>query len=111
MRIVPVFIKYTDSTITSPAAFRKELSRVKQKGYSIDDEEEELGVRCLAAPVFNPLGEVTTALSVTGTTAQIPSESVDKLAEKASAAVSSMSADEADEFEPFDDFESEAATA
>ena len=79
---VESFVKYTDSTITSPAAFRKELSRVKQKGYSIDDEEEELGVRCLAVPVFNPLGEVTTALSVTGTTAQIPADSFDKLAEK-----------------------------
>lgn len=75
------FAKYTDSTITSAVAFRKELTRVKQKGYSIDDEEEESGVRCLAAPVFNPLGELISAVSVTGTTAQIPSYSFAKLAE------------------------------
>src|SRR5688572_7727553 len=67
------FAKYTEETITSPANFREELIRVKQKGYSIDDEEEEVGVRCVAVPVFNPLGELVTALSVTGTTAQISS--------------------------------------
>lgn len=78
---VESFVKYTDATITSTAAFRKELARVKQKGYAIDDEEEEVGVRCLAAPVFNPLGELISAVSVTGTTAQIPSGSFSKLAE------------------------------
>lgn len=79
--VVECFVKYTDATITSTAAFRKELAGVKQKGYSIDDEEEELGVRCVAAPVFNPLGELISAVSVTGTTAQIPSGSFSKLAE------------------------------
>src|SRR5262245_7432834 len=74
------FAKYTEATITSPANFRKDLIRVKQKGYSIDDEEEEAGVRCVAAPVFNPLGELVTAVSVTGTTAQISSDSFDKMA-------------------------------
>jgi DNA-binding IclR family transcriptional regulator len=72
---------YTDATITSSAGFRKELLRVKQKGYSVDDEEEELGVRCLGVPVFNQLGELIAALSVTGTTAQIPRDSFDGLSE------------------------------
>ena len=74
------FTKYTEATITSAANFRKELIRVKQKGYSIDDEEEEVGVRCLATPVFNPLGELVTALSITGTTAQISPDSFERLA-------------------------------
>jgi IclR family KDG regulon transcriptional repressor len=73
------FVKYTEATITSPTNFHKELVRVKQRGYAIDDEEEEAGVRCVAAPVFNPLGELVSALSVTGTTAQISSDGVDKL--------------------------------
>jgi IclR family KDG regulon transcriptional repressor len=72
--------RYTEATITSPVDFRKELVRVKQKGYSIDDEEEEAGVRCVAAPVFNPLGELVTALGVTGTTAQISSDRFETLA-------------------------------
>ena len=36
-------------------------------------------MRCVAAPVFNPLGELVTAVSVTGTTAQISADSFDKL--------------------------------
>src|SRR6202035_763349 len=51
------FARYTQRTITSPAALRKELIRVRQRGYAVDDEEEELEVRCIAAPVFNQSGE------------------------------------------------------
>jgi IclR family KDG regulon transcriptional repressor len=72
--------RHTEATITSPVDFRKELVRVKQKGFSIDDEEEEAGVRCVAVPVFNPLGELVTALGVIGTTAQISSDSFERLA-------------------------------
>jgi len=85
------FAKYTEATITSSANFRKELIRVKQKGYSIDDEEEEAGVRCVAVPVFNPLGELITALSVTGTTAQISSDGFEKLAATAKESASRIS--------------------
>jgi DNA-binding IclR family transcriptional regulator len=39
-----------------------------------------MGVRCVAVPVFNPLGELIAALSVTGTTTQIPTDGFDRLA-------------------------------
>jgi len=68
------FTHYTKMTITDPAGLREELSRVRSEGYSVDDEEEELGVRCIAAPVLNPSGEVIAAVSVTGTTFQIRPE-------------------------------------
>ena len=38
------FVKYTDVTITSRAAYKEELVKVSQKGYAVDDEEEEPGV-------------------------------------------------------------------
>ena len=38
------FVKYTDVTITSRAAYKEELVKVRQKGYAVDDEEEEPGV-------------------------------------------------------------------
>lgn len=53
----------TPHTITSPAAFSAELARVRERGWAIDDEEEELGVRCLAAPV-GPGARAVAALSV-----------------------------------------------
>ena len=74
------FHRFTNKTITSWEAFRKELSKVRQLGYSMDDEEEELGVRCLASPILTGTGETLAAVSVTGTTSQICAEEAKKLA-------------------------------
>lgn len=74
------FAHYTGKTITSPNLLRKELARVRQRGYGIDDEEEELEVRCLAAPVYNQSGEFMAALAIAGTIGQIRDENIDELA-------------------------------
>jgi DNA-binding IclR family transcriptional regulator len=73
--------KRTPKTITSLTRFLVELGKVRQRGYAIDDEENSLGARCVAVPVFGPTGEVEAALGVTGTTTQIEHSSVPKLAE------------------------------
>ncbi|BDC49353.1 IclR family transcriptional regulator [Bryobacterales bacterium F-183] len=78
----PTYIRYTRNTITSPKALRRELSRARACGYAVDDEEEEIGVRCVAVPVFQPNGQFTAGLSVTGTTSQIPLDSIDALAQR-----------------------------
>lgn len=57
--------KYTPNTITSPDMFKKALASIRETGYSIEDEEGELGVRCIGAPVFNHEGEVVAAVSIT----------------------------------------------
>ncbi len=74
------FAHYTSKTITSPNLLRKELARVRQRGYAIDDEEEELEVRCVAAPVYNQSGECMAALTIAGTIGQIREENIDELA-------------------------------
>ena len=48
------YIRHTRNTITSSKALRRELIRVREAGYAVDDEEEELEVRCIAVPVFHP---------------------------------------------------------
>jgi IclR family KDG regulon transcriptional repressor len=58
--------QFTPNTITDPAAFRKELTAVRARGYAIDDEECDPGMRCIAAPVRNHNGEVIAAASVAG---------------------------------------------
>jgi DNA-binding IclR family transcriptional regulator len=70
--------RFTRKTIASRSAFLAELARVRQLGYSMDDEEEELGIRCVAAPVFS-VGNPSAAVSVTGTTSQMRMEDVDKV--------------------------------
>jgi IclR family KDG regulon transcriptional repressor len=74
------FAHYTNRTITSPNLLRKELAKVRQRGYAVDDEEEELEVRCVAAPVYNQSGECMAALTIAGTIGQIREENIDELA-------------------------------
>jgi DNA-binding IclR family transcriptional regulator len=72
------FNRFTKRTISTYSAFLAELARVRQLGYSIDDEEEELGIRCVAVPVVCG-GAVMAAVSVTGTTTQLRMEDVDRV--------------------------------
>ncbi|MEF3312372.1 IclR family transcriptional regulator [Paenibacillus sp. GYB004] len=60
------FEKLTDHTITSMDAFRKELERVRQIGFAVDNEESSYGVRCFAAPIRNKDGDVIAAISTSG---------------------------------------------
>jgi DNA-binding IclR family transcriptional regulator len=56
----------TPNTIIDPAALRQELASVRARGYAVDDEESELGMRCIAAPVRDHYGNVIAATSVAG---------------------------------------------
>jgi len=55
---------YTKNTLTSIAALEKELDRVKKQGYALDNEEAELGVRCIGAAVRDDTGALVAGLSV-----------------------------------------------
>jgi DNA-binding IclR family transcriptional regulator len=70
--------RFTRKTISSREMFMLELDRVRRQGYSMDDEEEELGIRCVAAPILS-VGNVSAAVSVTGTVTQMPIEEVNKV--------------------------------
>lgn len=56
----------TPNTIVDPAVLRKDLAAVRARGYAIDDEESDLGMRCIAAPVRDHTGNVIAATSVGG---------------------------------------------
>lgn len=56
----------TPKTITTPAKFEAELKRVRAAGYAIDDEEQFLGLRCIAMPVFCYAGDVIASMCVVG---------------------------------------------
>ena len=71
----------TPKTITSLARLRRDLEAVRERGYAFDDEENNLGVRCVAAPVFDASGRVVASINVVGTTGQVTKGAVPKLAE------------------------------
>lgn len=72
---------FTPNTITTPEALRREISQIRQRGYCIDEEEIEIGLRCVAAPIFNRKGEVVGALSVAGPAARILDSSIASIIE------------------------------
>jgi IclR family acetate operon transcriptional repressor len=61
---VLTFERATPWAISNLARFRKELSRVLQQGYAIDDQETDTGARCVAAPILDESGNVAAAISV-----------------------------------------------
>ena len=63
-----------ENTITSIRRLKQQMAQIRQDGYAIEDEEGEIGCRCVGAPVFDHSGNVIAAVSVAGTTAQIRSE-------------------------------------
>jgi IclR family transcriptional regulator, KDG regulon repressor len=56
----------TANTVIDPKLLREHLKIVKRQGFAIDDEENELGIRCVAAPVFDGKGRPVAAISVSG---------------------------------------------
>lgn len=68
------FSSFTKNTITSLAAMEIELQTIRKRGYAVDNEEREIGVRCVAAPVFGPGGNVVGAVSVSGPSARVSAE-------------------------------------
>jgi IclR family transcriptional regulator, KDG regulon repressor len=60
------FATHTPHTIAKKSAFMKELKTVRERGYSIDNEEFEPGLKCIGAPVHNYSGKVVGAISVAG---------------------------------------------
>ncbi|MDD2597718.1 MAG: IclR family transcriptional regulator [Kiritimatiellae bacterium] len=61
-----VYKRFTDNTIISETAFRKELAATKKRGYGSDCAEALHGVHCVAAPIFNRQGAPIAAITVTG---------------------------------------------
>lgn len=55
----------TDKTYTDIDSMKDELQRIREQGYSIDDEEFKKGVKCAAAPIFDPEGKVIGAVGIT----------------------------------------------
>lgn len=70
----------TENTITNPEEFRLELERIRERGYAVDEEENEEHVRCVAVPLFNEKGSVVAAISATSVAPYFPEERTEEVA-------------------------------
>lgn len=72
----------TPKTITSREKLIEELENIRRRGYAMDDEELEIGLRCIAVPVFGAEGNPIAALSVSAPLGRFPTEKTEEIAER-----------------------------
>jgi IclR family KDG regulon transcriptional repressor len=68
--------QHTPKTITTRGALFKELERIRNQGFSVDNEEFEIGLRCVAAPITSPQGKLIAAISISGPTNRITDDAL-----------------------------------
>lgn len=85
------FTAFTPHSITSLPEFLIELGRVREQGYALDDQERELGVRCVAAPIRDHTGGVLAALSVSAPTSRLNKSDVPRVLRRVQQAAQGIS--------------------
>lgn len=66
----------TSNTITETDVLFEELASIRESGIAIDNEEREIGLKCVAAPVFDANGQVTASISISGPSTRVTPEIV-----------------------------------
>jgi IclR family transcriptional regulator, acetate operon repressor len=86
------FERFTAATRLSAANLMTDLVEARQNGFALDDEERNTGMRCIAAPVFNELGDPIGGLSVSGPTVRVDDRFIDRHARAVVAAADALTA-------------------
>ncbi len=68
--------RFTAKTRDTLPKLLTDIETIRTRGWSIDDEEHTLGMRCLAAPIFNEYGEAIAGISVSGPAVRLPDETL-----------------------------------
>lgn len=68
--------KLTPNSLTRAGDLKDHLTQVRRQGYAVDNEEFQMGLRCIAAPVYNQQGEAFCAISVSGLAQRLSEERV-----------------------------------
>lgn len=72
------FSRHNENTLTTQKRLQQEVESIRANGYAVDDEEDEVGYRCLGVPVFDQ-GAVVAAISVAGSVTQVTNDNLKKL--------------------------------
>ncbi len=85
--------RLTVKTLATPAALKQALAEARAQGYAVDDEEHAVGLRCLAAPVFDEEGAAVAAVSASGPMVRITDGRLPVLGRMVLAAAQAISAE------------------
>lgn len=72
------FRPFTHRTLTDPSTLEAQLTQTAKRGYAIDDEEYNYGVRCVAAPVYDHRGVLVGAVGISGPAGRVTLERIDE---------------------------------
>ncbi len=71
--------QFTQKTYSDPESLRQELAMIRDRGYAFDDEEKAVGMRCVAAPIFDIYGDAVAGISVSGPTNRMTGDRIDQI--------------------------------
>lgn len=74
--------QHTIHTITDKEVLMKQLHEIRTKGYALDLEENEVGITCIAAPIFEHAGKIVASVSISGPTTRMDRERMEELKQK-----------------------------
>lgn len=80
----------TSKSLRSPQAAMEDIARTRARGWALDDEEFNLGMRCLAAVVWSPQGEAACAISISGAATRLPADRLDQMGERVAQAAAQL---------------------
>lgn len=83
--------RFTRRTLTTPTTLKADLMLTRSRGYSIDDEERNEGMRCIAAAVFDYQGEAVAGISVSGPVSRVSEGETPHLAKEVMQAAQDLS--------------------
>ncbi len=84
---------YTDKTITDDASLKAELEIIRRQGYAVDNEEMEIGVRCVAAVIRQHKSGIVAGVSISGPSSRLTVESIPGIGESVRRTAGRISAD------------------
>lgn len=75
-------IRFTPNTIVDPIKLWQEIKEIRVRGYALDMEEHEMGIRCVAAPIFDYTQEVIGSISLAAVVITLGDKSIEEYADK-----------------------------
>lgn len=84
-------LRHNDNTICTARRLKQELAAVRERGYALDEEEEEINMRCVGSPVIDCTDKAIAAVSVVGTVSQLNAGNLNHLARQVVAAAREIS--------------------
>lgn len=76
------FVKFTPNTISDVPSLLAEVRKVRERGFALDDEEQEIGLTCVGVPILDKKGVAVAAMSISGPTQRLRNHDVALIVEQ-----------------------------